>query len=347
MPARSRRRRRQERKRNKLDTNGTRTARTRSSAASWSSRRTRPTVWRASKARAEEPADDHLGQRRRRRRAARDDDHDDRHADGHHHPERDPGGERAEVAAPKPALDERGDSRRHGGSEACALLSSRPALVPWPPFTSPTSSRPSTGGASAVPSPDGITACAEVLALAEVYALMVYYHEDECDEASMPPAARDAWLAWYASTPDAPCIAICSTSQGDDVCKGCGRTFDEVQHWPEMTPAEKRATWRRITHGRQRLALQPLRRTRATGDRVAPTDDDAGGRRASASPPHDAARLRQRAPHRAAGLADVRRPDRGARVQHRRHRRWSRAPRPPTSPRSRSAAPPTSGSSSA
>jgi len=97
------------------------------------------------------------------------------------------------------------------------------------------------------PSPDGITACAEVRALAEVYALMVYYHEAECDEDSMPPAARDAWLGWYATMPDAPCIAICSTSQGDDVCKGCGRTFDEVQRWPEMTPAEKRNTWRRIT----------------------------------------------------------------------------------------------------
>ena len=97
------------------------------------------------------------------------------------------------------------------------------------------------------PSPDGITACAEVRALAEVYALMVYYRENGCDEVSMLPAARDAWLAWYATTPDAPCIAICSTSQGDDICKGCGRTFEEVQHWPEMTPAEKRATWRRIT----------------------------------------------------------------------------------------------------
>jgi hypothetical protein len=31
------------------------------------------------------------------------------------------------------------------------------------------------------------------------------------------------------------------------MCKGCGRTFDEVQHWPAMTPGEKRATWRRIT----------------------------------------------------------------------------------------------------
>jgi uncharacterized protein len=97
------------------------------------------------------------------------------------------------------------------------------------------------------PSPDGITACAEVRALAEVYALMVYYRESLADEAGMPTRAKAAWLDWYASTPDAPCIAICSTSQGDAVCKGCGRTFEEVQHWTAMSPAEKRATWRRIT----------------------------------------------------------------------------------------------------
>ncbi len=97
------------------------------------------------------------------------------------------------------------------------------------------------------PSHDGISACAEVRSLAEIYALMVYYREAECDEQTMPPRALDAWLLWYASTPDAPCIAICSTSQGDDVCKGCGRYFAEVQHWPSMSPAEKRATWRRIT----------------------------------------------------------------------------------------------------
>ncbi|MEY4766443.1 MAG: hypothetical protein RI907_3116 [Pseudomonadota bacterium] len=84
-------------------------------------------------------------------------------------------------------------------------------------------------------------------ALAQVYALMVYHHEHECDEATMPAVAREAWLTWYATTPDTPCIAICSTSQGDDTCKGCGRSFWEVQHWPQMSPGEKRATWRRIT----------------------------------------------------------------------------------------------------
>lgn len=97
------------------------------------------------------------------------------------------------------------------------------------------------------PSDDGISLCAELRALAEVYALLVYFHETECDEASMPAAAKAAWLAWYETTPDTPCIAICSTSQGDDLCKGCGRTFEEVQRWPEMSPADKRHTWRRIT----------------------------------------------------------------------------------------------------
>jgi len=96
------------------------------------------------------------------------------------------------------------------------------------------------------PSPDGITACAEVRALAEVYALMVYHHDAHVDENGMPSEAKAAWLAWYATTPDAPCIAICSTSQGDAVCKGCGRSDDEVRRWTAMSPAEKRATWRRI-----------------------------------------------------------------------------------------------------
>ena len=97
------------------------------------------------------------------------------------------------------------------------------------------------------PSPDGITLAAEIRDLAEVYALLIYYHEDEADERGFPPRAYAAWKTWYDTTPDTPCIAICSTSQGDEVCKGCGRTFEEVQLWPESTPAEKRRTWRRIT----------------------------------------------------------------------------------------------------
>ncbi|NMM79179.1 DUF3717 domain-containing protein, partial [Acidovorax sp. SRB_24] len=78
------------------------------------------------------------------------------------------------------------------------------------------------------PSPDGITLAPQLAALAEVYALLVYGHRDEIDERDVPAAALQAWDAWYETTPDTPCIAICSTSQGDDWCKGCGRSFEEV-----------------------------------------------------------------------------------------------------------------------
>jgi predicted Fe-S protein YdhL (DUF1289 family) len=87
----------------------------------------------------------------------------------------------------------------------------------------------------------------ETGALAEVYAGMVYADRLEIDVRLMPSAARQAWLDWYHSTPDTPCIAICSTSQGDPQCKGCGRSFAEVQQWTQMSPAQKRQTWRRIT----------------------------------------------------------------------------------------------------
>ncbi|HZY15795.1 MAG TPA: DUF3717 domain-containing protein [Ramlibacter sp.] len=97
------------------------------------------------------------------------------------------------------------------------------------------------------PSPDGVTLAPELRALAEVYALMVFYREDEVAERGFPPAAYAAWQIWFEAQPDTPCIAICSTSQGDDECKGCGRSFEEVQRWTELTPAEKRQVWRRIT----------------------------------------------------------------------------------------------------
>ena len=97
------------------------------------------------------------------------------------------------------------------------------------------------------PSTDGITACAQVCALAEVYGLMAYQRAKLADEASMSARAHQAWLDWYAQTPDTPCIAICSTAQGDALCKGCGRTEQEVQDWPQLGPADKRAVWHRIT----------------------------------------------------------------------------------------------------
>lgn len=87
----------------------------------------------------------------------------------------------------------------------------------------------------------------ELNALSQVYAQMVFDKSHWVDEATLSKTALHAWLVWYDSTPDTPCIAICSTSQGDAVCKGCGRRFEEIRHWLEMTPTQKRLVWHRIT----------------------------------------------------------------------------------------------------
>ena len=87
---------------------------------------------------------------------------------------------------------------------------------------------------------------AELDALATLYAVMALEKRTSVDEAALDAVARAAWLAWYQTTPDTPCIAICSTAQGDAQCKGCGRSFAEVQHWLSMTPVEKRWVWARI-----------------------------------------------------------------------------------------------------
>ena len=44
------------------------------------------------------------------------------------------------------------------------------------------------------PSPDGVTLAPEIRALAEVYALMIYYKENEAAEKGFPAKAHAAWL---------------------------------------------------------------------------------------------------------------------------------------------------------
>ena len=109
---------------------------------------------------------------------------------------------------------------------------------PWMSLTSSPVMTSTTPGAALAP---------QVAAPAEVYARLVYQRSDGVDVREMGDAAMQAWLAWWETTPDTPCIAICSTSQGDAVCKGCGRSFDEVQHWLAYSPVQKRAVWRSIS----------------------------------------------------------------------------------------------------
>ncbi len=45
---------------------------------------------------------------------------------------------------------------------------------------------------------------------------------------------------------DCPCTGHCSTALGDDVCRSCQRTFEEITAWPRMSEEERRAVNRRI-----------------------------------------------------------------------------------------------------
>lgn len=45
---------------------------------------------------------------------------------------------------------------------------------------------------------------------------------------------------------ESPCIGHCTTVLGDDVCRNCLRTFDEITRWVGMSEEERRAVNRRI-----------------------------------------------------------------------------------------------------
>jgi predicted Fe-S protein YdhL (DUF1289 family) len=60
--------------------------------------------------------------------------------------------------------------------------------------------------------------------------------------------------------PDTPCVGICSTAIGDDVCRGCARTFGEISFWGELSQAEKDHCWACLSVRKVWLAVvRPLR----------------------------------------------------------------------------------------
>lgn len=45
---------------------------------------------------------------------------------------------------------------------------------------------------------------------------------------------------------DTPCVGVCSTVYGDDVCRGCKRTSDEVIDWNLLTADQKCVVYTRL-----------------------------------------------------------------------------------------------------
>jgi predicted Fe-S protein YdhL (DUF1289 family) len=48
-------------------------------------------------------------------------------------------------------------------------------------------------------------------------------------------------------TSDCPCVGHCTTVLGDEVCRSCLRTFDEVNRWLEMSEQGRRQVNQRIS----------------------------------------------------------------------------------------------------
>lgn len=43
-----------------------------------------------------------------------------------------------------------------------------------------------------------------------------------------------------------PCIGVCSTGIGDNVCRGCKRFTHEIIHWNSFADQERKAIWLRL-----------------------------------------------------------------------------------------------------
>lgn len=59
-----------------------------------------------------------------------------------------------------------------------------------------------------------------------------------------------------------PCIGKCSTSVGDDYCRGCLRSLEQIAAWPAMSASERQQSnqhmWQSVVNGLQQLGLEVL-----------------------------------------------------------------------------------------
>ena len=55
-----------------------------------------------------------------------------------------------------------------------------------------------------------------------------------------------------------PCVGICSTTYGDEVCRGCKRFSFEVINWNGFTPEERESVWKRLEKLKTQIMLSRL-----------------------------------------------------------------------------------------
>ena len=56
-----------------------------------------------------------------------------------------------------------------------------------------------------------------------------------------------------------PCVGICSTTYGDDVCRGCKRFSFEVINWNTFKPEERESVWKRLEKLKSQIMASRLK----------------------------------------------------------------------------------------
>jgi len=49
-----------------------------------------------------------------------------------------------------------------------------------------------------------------------------------------------------------PCKSICQLNAAQNICKGCGRSIEEIRKWPRMTYYERMKVMKRLGYGHRR-----------------------------------------------------------------------------------------------
>jgi len=57
-----------------------------------------------------------------------------------------------------------------------------------------------------------------------------------------------------------PCVGKCKLNTETAVCKGCGRTYEEIQDWTGFTEEQQMKIMRRLGYGRRKTREERLRR---------------------------------------------------------------------------------------
>jgi predicted Fe-S protein YdhL (DUF1289 family) len=56
-----------------------------------------------------------------------------------------------------------------------------------------------------------------------------------------------------------PCVGICSTTYGDDVCRGCKRFSFEVINWNSFNSEERESVWKRLEKLKSQIMASRLK----------------------------------------------------------------------------------------